>query len=425
MKKEHVMKSAIATIRVLSCVVALSTIFTGADLFGQNSFSYNGTYTGSDQTLVIPAGATVTLSMWGAGGGTGGNGATQGGPGGYTTYTFVSSSSNSTTLAIKTGGAGANGPSGGDGGGGGRSQIAVGGTILAIAGGGGGGGEDQSIGATGGAGGGASGTAGVQGQSDGGPGGGGTQSAGGLAGGSNATAGSFLQGGRGAGNILKAAGGWPNGGAGWDLNGPDGGAGGGDGYYGGGGAGGGSSLKAASGGGGSGYINTNYNGYTSGTTSTSSAGSTTPPGTSDPHYVSGYGGSRQNGEVIVTVTTAQLALSPPTAGMLLWLKADAGVSANTNGNVNVWLDQSGLGNNATQTTASQQPILVANGLNGLPVVRFSQGSSQQLNLGNVMSGASAGDAFIVVKASGYNDGKARGLWSFGNGGGSLYANSDG
>jgi RHS repeat-associated protein len=43
----------------------------------------------------------------------------------------------------------------------------------------------------------------------------------------------------------------------------------------------------------------------------------------------------------------------------------------------------------------------------------------------MMNGAAAGDAFIVVKASGYNDGIARGLWQFGNAGGSLYTNSDG
>ena len=59
----------------------------------------------------------------------------------------------------------------------------------------------------------------------------------------------------------------------------------------------------------------------------------------------------------------------PTAGLQLWLRADAGVDT-LNGTVSRWHDQSGNGNDAIQASASRQPLLVAGRLNGIPVVRF-------------------------------------------------------
>ena len=58
----------------------------------------------------------------------------------------------------------------------------------------------------------------------------------------------------------------------------------------------------------------------------------------------------------------------PTAGLQLWLRADAGVDT-LNGTVSRWHDQSGKGNDVIQTNASRQPML-AGALNGKPVVRF-------------------------------------------------------
>jgi hypothetical protein len=59
----------------------------------------------------------------------------------------------------------------------------------------------------------------------------------------------------------------------------------------------------------------------------------------------------------------------PTAGLQLWLRADAGVDT-LNGTVSIWHDQSGSGNDAIQASASRQPVLVAGVLNGKPAVRF-------------------------------------------------------
>ncbi len=66
-------------------------------------------------------------------------------------------------------------------------------------------------------------------------------------------------------------------------------------------------------------------------------------------------------------------------GLILWLKADAGVfedSAKTtpatdDGDViGAWADQSGNGNDATQGTTANKPTLRLNVVNGLPVIRF-------------------------------------------------------
>lgn len=60
-----------------------------------------------------------------------------------------------------------------------------------------------------------------------------------------------------------------------------------------------------------------------------------------------------------------------------WLKADAGVYIDNgltlaaNGNsVQQWNDQSGVANNATQTTVSYKPVYATNMVNGFPAIRF-------------------------------------------------------
>jgi hypothetical protein len=62
-------------------------------------------------------------------------------------------------------------------------------------------------------------------------------------------------------------------------------------------------------------------------------------------------------------------IPPLLPGCVLWLRADLGVTLNA-GNVSAWADQSGLGNDVTQATAADQPLLVASAQNGRPGVRF-------------------------------------------------------
>jgi Bacterial TSP3 repeat len=107
----------------------------------------------------------------------------------------------------------------------------------------------------------------------------------------------------------------------------------------------------------------------------------------------------------------------PMTGIRLWLKADCATNP-----VADWLDQSGGGNNAVQTSGGSQPTLVANALNGRPVVHFN--GNQYLALPNLMNGASAGEIFIVVKSA--TDGADRRMMRFGTSGyASAYPWSDG
>ncbi len=69
----------------------------------------------------------------------------------------------------------------------------------------------------------------------------------------------------------------------------------------------------------------------------------------------------------------------PTTNLKLWLKADAGTNTTTDGAaVSNWADQSGNGNNATQSTTANQPTYVASALNGKPAIHFNGG--EDLNL---------------------------------------------
>ena len=65
-------------------------------------------------------------------------------------------------------------------------------------------------------------------------------------------------------------------------------------------------------------------------------------------------------------------------GLQMWLRADAGVethdysaSGGDIADVSAWRDQSGQGNDVSQAVIANMPELVANGLNGNSVVRFS------------------------------------------------------
>jgi hypothetical protein len=113
----------------------------------------------------------------------------------------------------------------------------------------------------------------------------------------------------------------------------------------------------------------------------------------------------------------------PTTGLRLWLSADTGVTADQNGLISVWQDQSGFANNASQSTSSNQPLLVLNSVAGLPVVHFS--GNQWLTLPDLMNGAPAGEIFLVLKATADVPTSARGLMSFGNGYEDYYPWNDG
>ena len=81
-----------------------------------------------------------------------------------------------------------------------------------------------------------------------------------------------------------------------------------------------------------------------------------------------------NDSLTATAGFTEAAEAPPSAGLRLWLRADAGLATNGGGWVSEWLDQSGRGNHATQSTGAALPRLVRDSANGLPVVRFDGNS---------------------------------------------------
>ena len=92
----------------------------------------------------------------------------------------------------------------------------------------------------------------------------------------------------------------------------------------------------------------------------------------------------------------------PTAGLKVWLKAGAGVTTTATGDsVTSWADQSGNGNNATQTTAGDEPVYVANAIGGQPALQFN-GSTSFLTLPKASTIGilnSNYEIFIVAKTS--------------------------
>ncbi len=113
-------------------------------------------------------------------------------------------------------------------------------------------------------------------------------------------------------------------------------------------------------------------------------------------------------------------------GLRLFLRADEGVAVDGDGKVSDWQDLSGNGFDAVQSSSAYRPLFVSSQINGNPVVRFD-GHDDHLNFGNLMSGAVAGEVFVVLESThdaapsqSYFDGY--GLWRFAAAGSSYEGN---
>ena len=226
---------------ITSPLVLMEQLPLTLPLSGNNAFSY----TGSDQTFVVPAGVTsVNVTLSGAGGGGTSNfGLGNGGTGGYVSGTLAVTPGETLTIVVGQAGIGGGlGNTYGGGGrssntslgasGGGRSALRRAGADIVTAGGGGGGGYNFSVARNGGVGGGLTGGDGIGAANTFGK--GGTQVAGG-AGGTGTTNG-------------------VNGSLGAGGNGGSLGGGGGGGYYGGGGGASGDTGDNGAGAGGSSFV---------------------------------------------------------------------------------------------------------------------------------------------------------------------------
>jgi hypothetical protein len=68
-------------------------------------------------------------------------------------------------------------------------------------------------------------------------------------------------------------------------------------------------------------------------------------------------------------------------GLALWLRSDTGVTASGAQVVSRWADQSGNGNDATETRDGLQPTLVTPGINGLPTIHFASTAAASTGTG--------------------------------------------
>ncbi len=114
-----------------------------------------------------------------------------------------------------------------------------------------------------------------------------------------------------------------------------------------------------------------------------------------------------------TVFTLTNGLAIPMANLKLWLRADCGTAgAGTNRFLNRWLDQSGNGNHANQSTLAYAPLWVASATNGRPAVRFD-GVNDSLSIPNVLSGATNAEVFVVLKVASRYPTAGKALWRYG------------
>jgi hypothetical protein len=103
-------------------------------------------------------------------------------------------------------------------------------------------------------------------------------------------------------------------------------------------------------------------------------------------------------------------------GLKMWLRADAGVTNDANNNVSGWADQTTNHNYAYQIYgAGNDPLLVANVINGKPVLRFTNDHGHMLALPqNTLTNLTAGEALILLRvATNPPYGSDGSLWHFG------------
>lgn len=84
----------------------------------------------------------------------------------------------------------------------------------------------------------------------------------------------------------------------------------------------------------------------------------------------------------------------PTDGLLLWMRADKGITQQS-GNISRWDDQSPAKMHATQDLSGQQPLFLGDGFNGQPAVLFD-GDDDSLQLGSGFSDFSQGLSMFGV-----------------------------
>lgn len=109
-----------------------------------------------------------------------------------------------------------------------------------------------------------------------------------------------------------------------------------------------------------------------------------------------------NGNQVAASTT------PPSSGLLSWLKASAITGVADGGSVATWPDSSGAANDFTQTTTTSQPTYHLNVLNGSPSVRFTAAGTE-MNGPAAVSGLTTFSIYIVYSCATASSGDHRAI----------------
>jgi hypothetical protein len=97
-------------------------------------------------------------------------------------------------------------------------------------------------------------------------------------------------------------------------------------------------------------------------------------------------------------------------GLVLWMRASS-LGVGDGEKVTAWQDESGRGNDATQSSSSQRPSLVGHALNGLPAVAFDRSANQQLQLPTEgFDGLDDFTDFSMFQVIRWTGGVTSGLW---------------
>ncbi len=91
--------------------------------------------------------------------------------------------------------------------------------------------------------------------------------------------------------------------------------------------------------------------------------------------------------IVICYCPLLMAELPVTDGLVMHLDASS-ISGVSDGNpINVWTDQSGAGNNATQSTSGVQPLYIAGeaAFSGFPVVRFDGSNDYMILLSTTLT----------------------------------------
>ena len=117
---------------------------------------------------------------------------------------------------------------------------------------------------------------------------------------------------------------------------------------------------------------------------------------------------------VAQATTLTNGVSIPFGNLALWLEAGAGLlNEATNAPVNLWLDQSGNGNNAIQLTAINQPAWVPSAMGTRPAIQFN-GTNSGFNFPNPNSlmMLTQAEAIVVLEVGNETNGN-NALWQLG------------